>query len=290
MTAGQRTWLITGANSGLGLRMTSQLLERGDSVAATARNPEQLDDLAGKYPDHLRVYRLDVSDTGAIRSVVEQAYADFGRIEVVVSNAGYGLAGAAEELLDDEIDRQIATNLVGSIQLIRAVLPRLRQQGGGRILQLSSVGGQIAYPGFSLYHATKWGIEGFCEAVATEVAPFNIGITIVEPGGTRTDFGGRSISLPPAIEAYRDTPAGELRRRLEAGNISDTRPGDPDKVAAAIIGSVDIEPAPLRLATGSDAFVNISTILKRRLAAIEAQEDLARSTDVDGEDAVVSLI
>jgi NAD(P)-dependent dehydrogenase (short-subunit alcohol dehydrogenase family) len=276
-----RNWLITGANAGIGRRITEQLLRRGDRVAGTARRPEQLRELAAEYPDTLRVYQLDVTDTPRLREVVDQAVAELGRIDVVVSNAGYGLSGAAEELTDELIDRQIATNLVGSIQLTRAALPHLRAAGGGRIIQLSSMGGQMAYAGMSLYHTTKWGIEGFMESVAQEVASFGVGVTIVQPGGVRTDFGGRSMSLPPAIEAYADGPAGVLRRQLEAGNISDQRPGDPDKVAAAIIDSVDVSPAPPRLTLGSDAYEKVGTAIRGRLEALEAQKDLAHSTDVD---------
>lgn len=276
------TWFLTGASSGIGRRITERVLARGDVVAATARRPEQLDDLAAAHGDRLWRRALDVTDTAAVREAVEAAFAELGRIDVVVSNAGYGLSGAAEELTDELIDHQIATNLVGSIQLVRAVLPRMRAQGGGRIVQLSSMGGQMAYPGMSLYHATKWGIEGFVEALRPEVEPFGIGVTLVEPGGVRTDFGGRSMGLPPAIDAYADGPVGALRRRLEAGNISDTRPGDPVKVADAIIASLAQEPAPRRLTLGSDAFGLVGDALRSRLAELDAQRELAFSTDVDG--------
>jgi len=141
-----------------------------------------------------------------------------GRIDVVVNNAGYRLFGAAEEVSDDQIRHQIDTNLIGSIQVIRAALPHLRAQGGGRILQVSSEGGQIAYPNFSLYHATKWGIEGFVEAVAQEVAPFNIECTIAEPGPAKTSFGGGLVS-PPLMDVYEHTPAGEMRRAMTAGTF-----------------------------------------------------------------------
>lgn len=275
-----RHWFITGANAGLGRELTRELLRRGDRVAATARNPYLLDDLKTAYPNALQIFQLDVTDTARMRTVVEQAFTRLTRIDVVVSNAGYGLSGAAEEQTDTLIDAQIATNLTGSIQLARAVIPRLRVQGGGRLIQLSSMGGQMAYPGMSMYHATKWGIEGFFEAVAAEVAQFGIGVTLVEPGGARTSFGGRSMALPPALPAYADGPVGALRRNLEAGNISDTRPGDPYKIAVAIIDSADQEPAPLRLALGSDAFTNIQNALRRRLDALEEQKDLANSTDV----------
>ena len=161
-----KTWLITGTSTGLGRLMTERLLARGDSVIATLRKPGALDDLRAQYGGQLHVLLLDVTETDAVRRTVQQAFDFAGRIDVLVSNAGYGLFGAAEEVSDTQIDRQIATNLTGPIQLIRAALPALRRQGGGRIVQISSEGGQIAWPNFSLYHATKWGVEGFIESVA----------------------------------------------------------------------------------------------------------------------------
>jgi len=158
----QRTWFITGVSSGFGRQLTDQLLEHGDSVVGTVRDTGKVTDLLARYPESFHAEMLDVTDTAAIREVVERSFARLGRIDVIVSNAGYGLFGAAEELKDTQIDQMVATNLVGSIQLIRAALPHLRTQGGGRIIQISSYGGQVAFPGSSLYHATKWGIEGFC--------------------------------------------------------------------------------------------------------------------------------
>ena len=192
-----KTWLITGASSGFGRIMAERLLARGDHVVATVRREGSLDDLAGRHGEALRVHLLDISDAAAVRRTVDRAFDDTGRIDVVVSNAGYGAFGAAEELFDEQIDRQIATNLTGSIQLIRASLPHLRAQGGGRIVQLSSAGGQVAYPNFSVYHATKWGIEGFVQTVAQEVAPFGIDFLLVEPGPTGTSFGANLDSAAP---------------------------------------------------------------------------------------------
>lgn len=185
-----KTWLITGTSTGLGRLMTERLLARGDKVIATLRKSGALDDLQAQYNGRLHILLLDVTDTDAVRRTVQQAFDFAGRIDVLVSNAGYGLFGAAEEVSDAQIDRQIATNLIGPIQLIRAALPALRRQGGGRIVQISSEGGQIAWPNFSLYHATKWGIEGFIESVAQEVAPFGIDFMIAEPGPTATNFAG----------------------------------------------------------------------------------------------------
>lgn len=274
-----KTWFITGTSSGLGREMTEQLLSRGDSVVATMRRADQLDALQAQYGERLVVLTLDILDTAGIRSAVADAFQRMGRIDVVVSNAGYGLFGAAEELGDAQIDQQIATNLTGSIQLIRAALPHLRQQGGGRIMQVSSEGGQITYPNFSLYHATKWGIEGFVEAVAKEVAPFGIDFIIAEPGPTVTNFGAGLVHGKP-MDVYEATPAGDVRRAVASGSF-DIK-GDVARTVAAMIAAADMERPALRLALGSIAYRSISTALAERLAAIEAQRDVAFSADRDG--------
>jgi NAD(P)-dependent dehydrogenase (short-subunit alcohol dehydrogenase family) len=276
-----RTWFLTGTSSGFGRQLTEQLLARGDRVAATARRPETLDDLAARYGEQLWRARLDVTDTTALREVVDRAFTDLGRIDVVVSNAGYGLFGAAEELTDAQIDRQIATNLTASIQLARAATPHLRGQGGGRYIQIASIGGQIAFPAMSLYHATKWGIEGFWESAAGELAPFGIGVTIVEPGVSRTNFGSGGSVLGAALPEYADGPSGQLRRMLSGELPPLPAPGDPAKIAAAIIASADQAEAPLRLALGSDAYAVATAALRNRLGALEAGRDLAHSTDAD---------
>jgi len=195
----------------------------------------------------------------------------------VVSNAGYGLMGAAEEVTDEQIAHQIATNLTGSIRLIRAALPHLRRQGGGRILQLSSVGGQVAWPGGSLYHATKWGVEGFADALAGEVAPFGIGVTIVEPGAARTNFRYGSSVLADRIEAYDGTPAAAIRRILTERTTAGI--GDPALMATAMITSVDQDPAPRRLVLGGDAYQAIENALTARLADVRTQRESAKATD-----------
>ncbi|WP_250006615.1 SDR family oxidoreductase [Actinoplanes sp. M2I2] len=274
-----RTWFITGTTSGFGRRLTEQLLDRGDRVAATARRPEALDDLAVRHGDRLWRARLDVTDTAELRTVVDRAFADLDRIDVVVSNAGYGLFGAPEELSDEQIDQQIATNLTASIQLARATTPHLRRQGGGRYFQIASAGGQFAFPAMSLYHATKWGVEGFWESSAAELAPFGIGVTIVEPGVSRTNFGGGSAVLGNAMPEYADGPSGQLRRMLTGEIPPLPAPGDPAKIAAAIIASADRPEAPLRLTLGSDAYELVTAALRDRLAALEAGRDLAYSTD-----------
>lgn len=276
MTA--RNWFITGTSSGFGKSMTQQLLERGDQVFATVRKPESMDPLKGIYPLNLHVASMDVTDATAVLRVVNAAFTAMGRIDVLVNNAGYGLAGAAEEVSDEQVRAQIDTNLLGSIRVIRAALPHLRAQGGGRILQIASMGAHIAFPGLSLYHTTKWGIEGFCESLAKEVAAFNIGVTMVEPGSARTGFFGSSnlVAATP-MDAYDKNPVGDFRRRAASGGIG--MPGDPDKMVRAMIASVDRTPAPLRLALGSDAYNLVSAALKQRLSDLEEHKDLAFSTD-----------
>jgi NAD(P)-dependent dehydrogenase (short-subunit alcohol dehydrogenase family) len=273
-----KTWFITGVNSGFGRHMTEQLLARGDHVAGTVRKMDTMNDLKARYGDLLWLAHLDLTDTPAIREVVNKAFADLGKIDVVVNNAGYGLFGAAEELTDDQIIHQLNTNLLGSIQVVRAALPHLRAQRGGRILQLSTYGGQAAFPGGSLYHASKWGIEGFMEATMQEVAPFHIGVTIVEPGGARTAFRFGGAQLGPRMDAYDDTPAAMTRRILQ--DTSRLPQGDPAKMARVMIDSVEQDPAPKRIALGSDAYAIMHRALTERLTALEAQKDLAFSTDL----------
>jgi len=271
-----KTWLITGASSGLGKIMTTQLLERGDRVIATARREQALQDLSNAHGDRLQVLALDLTDTVQIGRVIEHAFERFGRIDVIVSNAGYGLFGPAEQVSDEQIDRLLATNLTGSLQLIRHSLPHLRAQGGGRIVQVSSEGGQIAYPGFSLYHASKWGIEGFVEAVAQEVAPFGIDFILAEPGPTRTNFAAAlDLAIPSGV--YQDTPAGQVHAMIASGEFKIR--GDAVNTVEAIIRAADSASPPLRLALGSTAYENIHRALTGRLEALEAQRAVAFSAD-----------
>ncbi len=273
----RRTWLITGVSSGFGRELTSQLLERGDRVVGTVRRPAAVADLVTAYPDAFRAQTLDVTDPPAVREVVARSFAALGRIDVIVSNAGYGLFGAAEELTDAQVEHILDTNLLGSISLIRAALPHLRAQGAGRIVQISSYGGQVAFAGNSLYHATKWGVEGFCESVAQEVAPFGIGMTIVEPGGARTEFRYGSARVATLMPEYDGNPAHAFLRMLDPAK--GLAPGDPARMAARIIESVEVEPAPLRLVLGSQALQGTVDTLAKRIEGFEAQRDLAASTD-----------
>ena len=273
-----RTWFITGVNSGFGREMAEQLLERGDRVAGTVRREGSVDDLRAEYGDRFWLGHLDLTDLPRIREVVDAAFADLGRVDVVVGNAGYGLFGAAEELSDEQVNHQITTNLLGSIHTARAALPHLRAQGGGRLIQVSSVAGLAAHAGASLYHASKWGIEGFMEALAQEVAPFGIGVTLVEPGGASTAFSRGSLQLSEPLSAYDGTPAAFVRQ-FKQGPVP--LRGDPAKIAARIIDSAEQQPAPLRLVLGSDSYQAVTGALRNRLAQIEPQEATAAQTDAD---------
>jgi len=272
-----KTWFITGVSSGFGYELAKQLLEKGEHVIGTVRNKTKVGKLIAEYPETFTCKSLDVTDVPAIQKLVEYSFQKFGRIDVVISNAGYGLFGAAEELSDAEVSHIIATNLTGSIQLIRSFLPYFRAQGGGRIIQISSYGGQVAFPGNSMYHATKFGIEGFCEAVAQEVASFNIGVTIVEPGGARTEFRYGSAKIAHLMPVYDNNPAHAFLRMLDAAN--GLAPGDPALMAERIIESVEKTHAPLRMVLGSQALTNTISTLKARVADYETQTELAASTD-----------
>jgi NAD(P)-dependent dehydrogenase (short-subunit alcohol dehydrogenase family) len=272
-----KTWFITGSSRGMGRELAEQLLARGDRVAATLRRPEQLDDLARQHGDRLWRRSLDVTDGAAVRAVADAAFAAHDRVDVIVSNAGYGVFGTAEDLSDEHIDRMIATNLTGSIHLARAVTPHLRTQGGGLLMQMSSMGAQLAFPGFSMYHVSKWGIEGFYESMSAEVAPFGIRTTLIEPGIVRTGFFDAADRVPPS-EPYRGGPADLPPTTVEEMIVS------PERAAAAIIRAADSDEPPRRLVIGSDAWTLMTDALTDRLAEISAQRTTAASADFDAVD------
>jgi NAD(P)-dependent dehydrogenase (short-subunit alcohol dehydrogenase family) len=267
-----KTWFITGTSSGLGRALTEALLAGGDRVAATLRRPAALDDLAGHYSSQLWRAELDVSEPADVRRVVDAAFAALGRIDVVVSNAGYSLVGAVEEPSDQQVERQLDTNVLGSMTVARAALPHLRRQGGGHLIQFSSIGGQSAFPFVGIYNATKWAMEGFYEALAAEVAGLGIATTLVEPGGFRTDANTRSLDSGPKLPVYTELREQVLR------DFSDPI-GDPAKLAAAVIAAADTAPPPRRLLLGSDAYQAVHASLTARLAEVEAQRELASITD-----------
>lgn len=273
----KRNWLITGVSSGFGYEMTKQLLKSGDTVIGTVRNTSKVTDLIEEYKNTFDCVILDVTDTEAVKQTVKNAFEKHGRVDVVVSNAGYGMFGCVEELNDDEINHIVATNLMGSIHLLKAAVPYMRKQGGGRLIQMSSYGGQVAYAANSMYHATKFGIEGFCEALAQEVSQFNIGVTIVEPGGARTEFRYGSAKVAKLMPEY-ESCHGFLNMLDASKGLA---PGDPAKMAQRIIESVDKNPAPMRMVLGSQALSATIERLNERVADYETQKELAASTDIN---------
>jgi NAD(P)-dependent dehydrogenase (short-subunit alcohol dehydrogenase family) len=281
-----KTWFITGANGGLAYPMLEILLERGDRVAATVRKPQALDELQEKYGSGLWRTNLDLTDSQAIKQVVNQAIQELGTIDILVNNAGYGLFGAVEEVSDEQIEHIFQTNFFGSLRVARAFMPYFRSQGKGHIVQISSEVGHLANPGQGLYSASKWAVEGVFETLAKEAAPFNIKLTLVEPGGIRTGFFANRGVFGQELDAYNDQPARNFKRFYQ--NIHDKEiaaqdliPGDPQKMAKVIIQHVDNGNGSLRLALGSDAYEDIKAVLTSRLAKLESQKELAYSTDAD---------
>jgi len=271
------TWFITGINRGLGRSIAEEVMRRGGKVVGTVRNAAQAALLMEQFRDQLAVKVLELSDLANIGIAFRAAAADVGRVHAVVSNAAYSLLGAAEELQLDAIRQIVDANLVGSIELARAAVAHMRPLGGGRLIQISSGAGQAGFAGLSLYCATKWGIEGFYESLAQEVAGFGIQTTLVEPGTIRTDFGSSGV-LSPEVESYREGPVGMLRKMAAGGYAA---PGDPAKMAKAIVDTFDAEVAPGRLALGRDVYGYITAALNSRLEQIKAHEDITMSTDCD---------
>jgi NAD(P)-dependent dehydrogenase (short-subunit alcohol dehydrogenase family) len=257
-----KTWFITGASRGFGREWSIAALERGDSVAATARDTSTLDDLAEKYGERLLPLQLDVTSREDDFAAVARAHETFGRLDVVVNNAGYGQFGMVEELSEQEARDQIETNLFGALWVTQAALPYLREQGAGHILQISSIGGISAFPNIGAYHASKWALEGLTQALAQEVADFGIKVTIIEPTGYSTDWAGASArhATPlPAYDSMREKTAEARKRRT--GN-----PGNPDASAAAVLKIVDAENPPLRIFFGDGPLAIATADYESRLA------------------------
>ncbi|MGY1810375.1 SDR family oxidoreductase [Blastococcus sp. SYSU D00669] len=266
-----KTWFITGASRGFGREWAVAALERGDSVAATARNTSTLDDLVERFGDRLLPVQLDVDDREADIAAVKQAHEHFGRLDVVVNNAGYGQFGMIEEITEAEARAQFETNVFGALWVTQAALPYLREQRSGHILQVSSIGGISAFPNIGIYNASKWALEGFSQALAQEVADFGIRVTLIEPGAFSTDWGGasaRHAAPNPAYDEFR-VKAAEQRRARVAGT------GDPTASAAAVLAVVDAEDPPLRIFLGGTPLRIATADYESRLAEWRAWEDVA---------------
>lgn len=275
MTDHRPTWFITGASTGFGLAFARTAAEKGYNVVATARSPERLAAFAAAGGERVLVARLDVTVPDEAERAVAAALARFGRIDVVVNNAGYGIVGAVEETPDAELRAQMETNFFGAAAVIRAVLPVLRQQRSGAIVNMSSLGGQLSYGGFGAYSASKFALEGLSEALAQEVAPFGIKVLIVEPGAFRTDFAGGALRHMPVVAAYAPGLAGI---RDFARGMDGTQAGDPMKAAAAIETALAAETMPLRLQLGIDCVAAVREHGERLLADLNQWEAVGRAT------------
>lgn len=273
-----KVWFITGSSRGLGRALTEAVLAKGDQVAATARQPKQLDDLVTKYPQQILPLQLDVTNKKEITTAVEQAVKHFGRIDVLVNNAGFGVVGAAEAFTDEQVRSQLETNLYAPIEVTRVVLPYMRKQRSGRILQISSIGGRAGNPGVSVYQAAKFGLSGFTEALSKEVAPLGIMVTSVEPGGFRTDWAGASMSYAPAIEGYEAT-VNARAEYFQSGKFVPV--GDPVKAAQAMVNLVEHPEPPMHLVLGSEAAGMLKQADENRKAEFEKWLPVTLSTDHD---------
>ncbi|GAB3473872.1 SDR family oxidoreductase [Amycolatopsis cihanbeyliensis] len=253
----QKIWFITGSSRGFGRRFVESALERGDKVAATARDTETLADLVDTHGEAILPLALDVTDKAAVTETVKRAADHFGRLDVVVNNAGYGLFGGIEELSERDVRDQFETNVFGALWVTQEVLPYLREQGGGHIVQISSAGGVMSFPLLGGYHASKWALEGFSESLAQEVAGFGIKVTLVEPGGFATDWGGASATWSAPIAAYDGLRAGMAEVEIQQS--------DPATIGPALLRIVDAENPPLRVILGDQPNEMIKHVYAARL-------------------------
>ncbi|WP_369174374.1 oxidoreductase [Streptomyces sp. R28] len=273
-----KVWFITGTSTGLGRALAHEVIADGDRLVATARDTSTLDDLVALAPDRVRALPLDVTDPTAVRLAVDTALKDFGRIDVLVNNAGYALRGGLEEPSETELRRQFDTNVFGALDVTRAALPAMRAQRSGCIVQMSSVGGVLATLGGTAYAGTKFALEGLSEGLAAEVAHLGIHVLIVEPGPFRTDFTGRSVRWAEPIDDYQSVLNPAKQQFLA---MHGTQPGDPARAARAIITATRMENPPLRLPLGANAIDRIRERLQQRLREVDAVESLGRPTDFD---------
>jgi NAD(P)-dependent dehydrogenase (short-subunit alcohol dehydrogenase family) len=273
-----KVFLVTGSSRGLGRQIAEKVLAAGHSLVATARRPEQLADLAERYGDRVRTVALDVTDPQAAQAAVDTAVEAFGRLDVVVNNAGYANSGSVEDTPADDFRAQVDANFFGVVNVTRAALPVLREQGAGHVVQVSSVGGRVTTPGLSAYQSAKFAVGGFSEVLAKEVAPLGVKVTVLEPGGMRTDWAGSSMAVHPVSPAYAPTvgAVNELRTRLMARAAS-----VPAKVADVVLRLVELDEPPVRLLLGSDA-VRFAAQTERTRAESDARwRELSESTDYD---------
>jgi NAD(P)-dependent dehydrogenase (short-subunit alcohol dehydrogenase family) len=271
-----KVWLITGASSGIGRALAEEALSRGQVVVATARRPEVLDYLVARVPESAVVAKLDVTNKLEVDSVVSRFSSELGRLDVVVNNAGYGLVGAVEEPSDEQIRQQFETNLFGCLNVIRAVLPTMREQRSGHIINVSSSLGFFAVPSYGYYSATKFALQGISEALVQELAPLGIRVTIAEPGGTRTDFVSRGI-VEPANRLPDVYPSTAVVLDYMTGTDG-TQENDPGKIATILVDTVELDEAPLHLPLGHDAITGIEGQLAKIGSEIDAGRAVSTAT------------
>src|SRR5580700_1474631 len=276
-TGKDRTWFITGASTGFGRVLAEEVLKAGGKVVATARNRDKVADLEAQYPKRAKALALDVTDAGQVDSAVTQAFSQFGQVDVLVNNAGYGVAGAIEEVSEAEFMPMFETNVFGLMRVTRAFLPHLRKQRSGHILNLSSIGGVVAGPGIGLYNATKFAVEGISEALAAEVAPLGIKVTIVEPGPFRTDFLGRSGVVAKTRIADYDNTAGNMRKYFAENDGK--QKGDPLRAVHAMMQVVESPNPPLRLLLGASAVQRMRAKLENWEKEIATWEKVSIGAD-----------
>ena len=273
-----KVWLITGSSRGFGRALAEAVLAEGHNLVATARNPAQLADLVERYGDQVRTVALDVTDARAAGNAIKAAVDAFGQLDVLVNNAGYGDVGSIEDTSLAEFRAQIETNLFGVVNVTKAAIPLMREQGSGHIIQFSSIGGRLGPPGRAPYSTAKWGVEGFSEVLAKEVGPLGIKVTIIEPGAFRTDFAGSSTTIRDSRSEY-DSTVGALARYQRDHNGAQA--GDPVKAAAVIIHIASLDEPPLRLLLGSDAVHSAEQSDIARIEADRKWRDLSVSTDFE---------
>ena len=266
-----KTWFITGASKGFGREWAIAALERGDSVTATARDTSTLIDLEERFGEQVLAIQLDVTDRPGVFEAVRRAHDHFGRLDVVVNNAGYGQFGMVEELSEDDARDQIETNLFGALWVTQAALPFLRKQGSGHILQVSSIGGITAFPSIGMYHASKWALEGLSQALAQEVAGFGIKVTLIEPTGYSTDWSGPSARRAAPLAAYDGVREAAQRARAERLSV----PGEPGATRAAVLAVVDAEQPPLRIFFGDGPLAVAEADYASRLATWHEWEQVS---------------
>ncbi len=274
-----RIWFITGASRGFGRSFARAGLAAGDRVAATARDTSSLDDLVSEHGDAVLPIQLEVTDRDAAFTAVRQTHEHFGRLDVIVNNAGYGVSGAIEELTEEQARRQIEVNLFGALWVTQAALPILRDQGSGWIVQVSSIGGLAAFPLTGIYHASKWALEGFSETLRQELEPFGIKVLMVEPSGFRTDWAGSSMERAAPIDAYEGIEAIAERRASQQQENNGSQPGNPDLAAQALLDTLDRDDPPFRLLLGNVAYDVAVGRYESRLKEFRAGESVARGAD-----------